>query len=223
MLAGRADGPYVSITVTDSGSGIPLEIVDRIFEPFFTTKEIGKGTGLGLSTVFSIVKSHSGFLELRTEVGKGTTFELFFPGQVRHELARPEEPSAALAAARGEQLLLVDDEAGLLAMVKTTLETLGYQVLTASSGLEALDILAKRRPEIDLLLTDWQMPLMSGAELVRKVQAAYPDLKIIVGTVDMVGANELSALSVQGVLQKPYTTDAMLKALREVFASGNVS
>jgi PAS domain S-box-containing protein len=218
MLAAPADGPYVSIAVTDSGSGIPPEIVDRIFEPFFTTKEIGKGTGLGLSTVFSIVKSHGGFLELKTQVGKGTTFELFFPAHVRDEFARTTEPAAALAASRGEQLLLVDDEAGLLAMVKTTLETLGYQVLTASSGLEALDILAKSRPEIDLLLTDWQMPLMSGAELVRKVQAMYPDLKIVVATGDIAGAPDLSAFSVQGILQKPYTTDGMLKALCDVFA-----
>src|SRR5207253_6293140 len=90
MLGHPASGPYISISVTDSGSGIPAELIDRIFEPFFTTKEVGKGTGLGLSTVFSLVKSHEGFLELRTEVGKGTTFELFFPAHVRQQAAEKE-------------------------------------------------------------------------------------------------------------------------------------
>ena len=121
------------------------------------------------------------------------------------------------------RILIVDDEAGLLAMVKTTLETLGYRVIAVSSGLEALDILAKSRPEIDLLLTDWQMPLMSGAELVRKVQAGYHDLKIVVATGDIAGAEDLSAFTVQGVLQKPYTTDGVLKVLAEVFGSINDS
>jgi CheY-like chemotaxis protein len=199
--------------VSDTGTGIPREIVDRIFEPFFTTKDVGKGTGLGLSTVFSIVKSHDGFLELRTEVGKGTTFELFFPAHVRAELEKPKESVLTVATSRGEQLLMVDDEAGLLAMVKSTLETLGYRVLTASSGLEALAILESSHSEIDLVLTDWQMPLMSGAELVRKIHTTYPDLKIIVGTGGEIV--ETAPLPVSGILQKPYTTEAMLKAVRD--------
>jgi two-component system, cell cycle sensor histidine kinase and response regulator CckA len=216
MLSLPADGPYVSISVADSGSGIPPEIVDRIFEPFFTTKGVGKGTGLGLSTVFSIVKSHGGFIELASEVGKGTTFELFFPAQVRAEVAAEEPSASSLPSARGEQLLLVDDEAGLLAMVKSTLQTIGYRVLTASDGLEALAILESSRPEIDLVITDWQMPLMSGSELLRKMHATYPDLKVIVATGEPGGASELSSLSVQGLLQKPYTTEALLKAIRQV-------
>jgi PAS domain S-box-containing protein len=213
MLSQSASGPYVALSVSDTGTGIPREIVDRIFEPFFTTKDVGKGTGLGLSTVFSIVKSHDGFLELRTEVGKGTTFELFFPAHVRAELEKPKESVLTVATSRGEQLLMVDDEAGLLAMVKSTLETLGYRVLTASSGLEALAILESSHSEIDLVLTDWQMPLMSGAELVRKIHTTYPDLKIIVGTGGEIV--ETAPLPVSGILQKPYTTEAMLKAVRD--------
>jgi CheY-like chemotaxis protein len=217
MLGRPATGPFVSIAVSDNGSGIPPEIVDRIFEPFFTTKEVGKGTGLGLSTVFSIVKNHGGFLELRTEVGKGTTFELFFPAHVRAEAAKVKEETApTLPASRGEQVLIIDDEAGLLAMVKSTLETLSYRVLTASDGLEALAILEKQGQEVELVLTDWQMPLMPGSELVRKIHAAYPELKIVVATGSADANNpEFSTLPIQSVLQKPYTTDELLNTVRE--------
>jgi PAS domain S-box-containing protein len=217
MLGKPADGPFVSIAVSDTGSGIPPGVVDKIFEPFFTTKDVGKGTGLGLSTVFSIVKSHGGFLELTTEVGKGTTFELFFPAHIREPLQFGKDAAAALPAARGEQLLIVDDEVGLLAMVKSTLETLGYRVLTASDALGALKILESSRADIDLVLADWNMPLMSGAELIRKIHTTYPDLKMVVvtgGGVD--GDVNTSELPVEGALQKPYTTDAMLKVIREV-------
>ncbi|HUS34587.1 MAG TPA: response regulator [Verrucomicrobiae bacterium] len=217
MLDKPADGPFVSIAISDTGSGIPPTILDKIFEPFFTTKDVGKGTGLGLSTVFAIVKSHGGFLELTTDVGKGTTFELFFPAHVREPRDPAKDATAALPAARGEQLLIVDDEVGLLAMVKTTLETLGYRVLTASDGLEAVKLLENSRADIDLVLTDWNMPVMSGAELIRKIHGAYPDLKLVVvtgGGGD--GEANIAGLPVEGVLQKPYTTEAMLKVIREV-------
>lgn len=221
MLRKPANGPHVSIAVSDTGSGIPREVIDKIFEPFFTTKEVGKGTGLGLSTVFSIVKNHGGFLELTTEAGKGTTFELFFPARVQEPREKAREAAVALPAARGEQLLMVDDEVGLLAMVKSTLETLGYRVLTASGGLEALKILETSRDEVDLALTDLNMPLMSGAELIRKIHGTYPDLKVIVVTGGGAESDpDISGLPVKGVLQKPYTTDAMLKVIRKVLDKG---
>jgi PAS domain S-box-containing protein len=214
MLGKPASGPYVSITVSDTGSGIPRDILEKIFEPFFTTKEMGKGTGLGLSTVFSIVKSHEGFLELRSEVGKGTTFELFFPAHVAAERDRARDAAAGLPPARGEQLLIVDDEVGLLAMVKSTLETFGYRVVTASGGLEALKILETAHGEVDLALIDWNMPLMSGADLIRKIEAAHPQLKIIVITGDASEAQAAAGeLKANGRLEKPYTTEAMLKAI----------
>lgn len=219
MAGENVNGPYVSISVSDTGTGIPREIVDRIFEPFFTTKEIGKGTGLGLSTVFSLVKSHDGFLELRTEVGKGTTFELFFPAHVRRE-AVAKEAATALPPARGEQLLVVDDEVGLLAMVKTTLETFGYRVLTASDGLEALSILEKSAHSIDLVLTDWQMPLMSGTELIRKIKAAHPKMRIVIVTGSAGMGDGFGGLPIESVLRKPYSTEAMLRTIRDALAGG---
>ena len=216
MLAKPVSGPYVSISVSDTGSGIPREILDKIFEPFFTTKEVGKGTGLGLSTVLSIVKSHEGFLELRSELGNGTTFEIFFPAHLPSDRDRAREAAAGLPPAQGEQLLIVDDEVGLLAMVKTTLETFGYRALTASGGLEALKILEASHNEVDLVLSDWNMPLMSGSELVRKIAAIYPKLKCIVVTGDAAEARAAAQdLKVNGILEKPYTTEAMLKAIGE--------
>lgn len=223
MLPAPANGPYVCITVSDTGSGMKPEIMGRVFEPFFTTKEVGKGTGLGLSTVFSIVKSHQGFLELRSEVGKGTTFELFFPAQVREGPGRGRPDATTLPASRGECLLIVDDEEGLLAMMKTTLETLGYRVFTASSGLEAMSILEKSRRDIDVVLTDWIMPLMSGAELVRKIQTAYPDLKIVVGTGNPSSVADLPSSGIHGLLHKPYTTEVMLKVLGETLRKPGAS
>jgi PAS domain S-box-containing protein len=224
MLGKPANGPYVSISVSDTGSGIAPDVIDKIFEPFFTTKEVGKGTGLGLSTVFSIVKSHRGFLELTTEVGKGTRFEIFFPANVQESREKARDAAAALPAARGEQLLIVDDEVGLLAMVKSTLETLGYRVLTANDGLGALKILETSGAEIDLALIDWSMPFMSGAELIRMIHSSHPDLKTIVVTGgDVDNAANISGLPVKGVLQKPYTTDAMLKVIREVLGKSNRS
>jgi PAS domain S-box-containing protein len=224
MLEQPANGPFLSIAVSDTGTGIPLEIVDRIFEPFFTTKEFGKGTGLGLSTVFSIVKSHDAFLELKTEVGKGTTFELFFPAQVRRDVAKPKGVAPTLAAANGEQLLIVDDEVGLLAIVKTTLETLGFRVLTASDGLSALTILESTRGQIDLVLTDWVMPMMSGAELAKKIHAAHPNLKVVVVTgAGPVDETEIASLPICAVLRKPYTTDAMLKVIRDALDRENAA
>lgn len=213
MLTRPANGPYVSISVADTGTGIPPEIVDRVFEPFFTTKEVGKGTGLGLSTVFSLVKAHEGFLELNTEVGKGARFELFFPAHVRDEMGRA--PAAALARARGERVLMVDDEVGLLAMVKTTLETLGFRITTAADGLEAMSILEGSGGDFDVVVMDWQMPVMSGAELVQRIRAAHPKLKIIVIT----GSGEIEAdvrkLPIEGFLQKPYTTETLVKGIRD--------
>jgi two-component system, cell cycle sensor histidine kinase and response regulator CckA len=215
MLPRPAHGPYINISVTDTGTGIAPEIMDRIFEPFFTTKEVGKGTGLGLSTVHSILKAHGGFLELRSAVGKGSTFDLFFPAAVLREEVVEERESAPPAIGR-EQILLVDDEAGLLAIVKSTLETYGYHVRTASDGLEALDILERSGKEIDLVITDWVMPLMSGTELLRRIRALAPSIKVIIASgSSMMDKQEFQDFSIQGVLEKPYNTEALLARIRQ--------
>jgi two-component system cell cycle sensor histidine kinase/response regulator CckA len=215
MLTKPASGDFISIAVSDMGTGIAPEIRERIFEPYFTTKPHGKGTGLGLSTVFSIIKNHDGFLELRSELGKGTTFELFFPahGKTERREQRPAVQPEMLS--NGEQVLMIDDEAGLLAIVKTTLETLGYRVLTATDGLEALEIVEKKKNQIDLVMTDWVMPLMSGSDLVRRIRAIAPEMKIVVVTGSgVLESDGLDDVTIQGVLQKPYSTEALLTGIQ---------
>ncbi len=220
MLPLPVSGPFLAISVTDTGTGIAPEIIERIFEPFFTTKEIGKGTGLGLSTVFSIVKAHGGFLELRSELGKGSTFEMFFPAEIEAAKVADEPVESSPHRSRGEQLLLVDDEVGLLAIVKNTLEAFGYRVLTASDGLAALDILEKSHGEIDLILTDWVMPLMSGAELMRRLRVMAPGIKVIVVTGSAIfESNVFEEYPIQGMLEKPYSTEALLERVRAALDS----
>src|SRR5205085_2201389 len=124
-------GFYVVIKVTDTGTGIPREILDKIFEPFFTTKETGKGTGLGLATVLGIVKSHGGFVQVQTEVNKGTTFLIYLPAMENATNQVQEGDQRQLPAGKGELILAVDDEASVLTMAKETLETFGYKVITA--------------------------------------------------------------------------------------------
>jgi two-component system cell cycle sensor histidine kinase/response regulator CckA len=216
MLSKPASGRFVSITISDTGTGIPAEIRARVFEPYFTTKPPGKGTGLGLSTVFSIVKNHEGFLELRTEVGKGTTFELFFPAHAATQNRAEPPPLPAETFSAGERLLIVDDEEGLLAIVRTTLETLGYRVFTAADGLEALEIVEKHKNEIDLVLTDWVMPMVSGADLIRRIRALAPEMKIVVVTGSgLLETEGLESALIQGILQKPYNTEALLTRIQE--------
>jgi len=153
-------GPYVVVTVTDTGIGIPSDILDRIFEPFFTTKELGKGTGLGLSTVLGIIKSHGGFINVYTEEGEGSQFKVYLPAQDTKELL--EEAELELPPGNGELILVVDDEAAIRDITKTSLESHNYKAITASDGIEAIALYAEHRDEISLVLTDMVMPSMDG-------------------------------------------------------------
>jgi two-component system, cell cycle sensor histidine kinase and response regulator CckA len=154
---------------------------------------------------------------LRSELGKGSMFDLYIPAQVVEKDISKEEPSAAPAPrVSGERLLLVDDEVGLLAIVKNTLETFGYEVLTASDGLAALEILEKSGGEIDLILTDWEMPFMSGGEFLRRIRGIAPEARIIVITGSgLFEPQDFENLPIKGVLHKPYNTEALLGRIRE--------
>ncbi|MBD0263935.1 MAG: PAS domain S-box protein, partial [Tolypothrix sp. Co-bin9] len=155
-------GCYVAITIADTGMGIPQTIQKRIFEPFFTTKEIGKGTGLGLSTALGIIKNHGGFVNVYSEVGKGTQFQVYLPSSAKVEI---EPPCLELKSIRGngELILVVDDEAAIREITKSTLETYNYRVLTASDGVEGVAIYAQHQQEISVVLLDMMMPWMDGA------------------------------------------------------------
>ncbi len=210
-------GPYVMLEVTDSGTGMPPEVVENMFDPFFTTKEVGKGSGLGLSTSLAIVKSHGGFLHVTSEPGKGTTFQIFIPAQPRIAPPEPAAPAPEKLRGRGELLLVVDDEAPIRWVTRQTLETFGYRVVLACDGAEAVQIYSQQREEIAAVITDMTMPVMDGPEAIRILRTINPKLPIIAasGLATTTYADKLAGLDVKHILPKPYTTDALLKMVQQ--------
>jgi PAS domain S-box-containing protein len=212
-------GPFVMIKVADTGGGIPPDIRDKIFEPFFTTKEIGKGTGLGLSTVIAIVKSHGGFINLYSEVGKGTKFKVYLPANTTAAAAdQVAVEQTGLPHGRGELVLVVDDEEAIRKIARRTLERFGYRVLLASHGAEAIALYAQRRQEIAAVLTDMSMPIMDGPALILALRAINPGVKIIGSSGLMANSAVAKAVDadVQHFVPKPYTAEALLKTLHEI-------
>ncbi|MDB6037959.1 MAG: hybrid sensor histidine kinase/response regulator [Verrucomicrobiales bacterium] len=212
------EGPYTTISVVDTGTGIPDHIRERIFDPFFTTKEVGKGTGLGLSTVRSIIKTHNGFLSLESKEGKGTQFTIYLPAEVsgKNELAESTRP--IVPAGNGECILVVDDEALIRDIARQVLEAFGYEVLIAQNGAEAVAICAQNNGKIRLLLTDLRMPVMNGAATIEAIRLIAPEIKVIVATAETISdeAKLFMPSSAQAVLQKPFTPDKLLRAIHEV-------
>ncbi|WGV23533.1 hybrid sensor histidine kinase/response regulator [Halotia branconii] len=209
-------GPYIVINVTDTGIGIQPEILERIFEPFFTTKELSKGTGLGLSTVLGIVKSHGGFINVYSEEGKGSQFKIYLPAQEATETI--EEIEQELPQGNGELILVVDDEAAIRDITKTSLESHNYQIITASDGIEAIALYAEHREQISLVITDMLMPSMDGINTIRTLQKINPDVKIIavsgLSTSDKV--DTAYEIGIKAFLPKPYTTNQLLQAISKI-------
>ncbi len=211
-------GPYVLLTVTDTGMGIPAEILDKIFDPFFTTKEVGKGTGLGLSTVLGIVKSHGGFINVSSTVEQGTQFQLFLPAvEVTPSL---DINKLEIFPGQGELILLVDDEAEIREIAKIVLEKYNYKTLTASNGIEAIALYAQYKQHISAVLMDIMMPEMDGITAIRTLQKMNPQVKIIACS----GINPMEALenadntNVQLVVSKPYTAPDLVNSLHHVIS-----
>ena len=215
-------GEFVCLRITDSGSGIPHTVMPRIFEPFFTTKEVGKGTGLGLATVYGIVKQHRGWVEVLSEVGRGTTFRIYLPTCSHKPQPLPAAPSVQKVTGGTEKILVVEDEPELQILVKDILEHYGYRVMLASSGPEALDTWAKHGEEIDLLLTDMVMPgNMGGRELAEKLKGKKSSLKVVYTTgysVDMMGT-EFAFKRGLNFLPKPYHPLTLVKIIRDCLDS----
>ena len=212
-------GSYIVITISDTGTGIPPEILDRIFEPFFTTKEVGKGTGLGLSTVIGIVKSHGGFVNVVSKQGQGTQFEVYLPAL--KETPIPISEDADMPRGHGEVILVVDDEATIRQITQTSLETYSYKVLTASDGIEALAVYAQHKEDINVVLIDMMMPVMDGPTTIRTLRRMNPQGKIVAVT-GLVSDDKLAQardLGVQTFLYKPYTTKELLQTLDAVLRS----
>jgi hypothetical protein len=218
MHLGAKPGPYVSIVITDTGTGIPADIREKIFEPFFTTKDIGKGTGLGLSTALAIVKSHGGFIGLESEMGKGTTFRIYFPATGSTSGVPEASQEADLPMGNGELILIIDDEAAVREITKETLQAHGYDTITASDGAEGVAVFAENKKKIKAVITDIMMPVMDGTAVIHAIKRIRPDVKIISAsglTSEGQGSTQ-SDTNVKAFLAKPYTAEKLLKVLAEV-------
>jgi two-component system cell cycle sensor histidine kinase/response regulator CckA len=224
---GMPAADYVEIAVTDTGTGIPAEIVEKIFEPFFSTKEVGKGTGLGLSTVYGIVKQTGGFVYVDSKEGQGTTFRIFLPRHHQDKEAAPDPAIAAAIAAKEAAkpkadltgqgtILLVEDEEGLRSLNARGLRSRGYTVVEASNGIEALEMFEEQDRNIDLVVSDVVMPEMDGPTLLKEMRALNPDLKIIFVSGYAEEAFEKSLPEGQqfAFLAKPFALSALIEKVK---------
>ena len=217
LLPEAKPGNYLCLSVADTGTGIPQEQLDKIFQPFFTTKAPGKGTGLGLSTCQSIVQNHDGFIVVRSGEKAGTEFKVYLPATdtaIKEPAARSE---SVIPTGHGEHVLVVDDELGVLALVRNALENYDYKVTTAESGPEAIARFARTPAAFALVITDFAMPLMDGRTTIKALRKIRPDVKIIVASGS---EKEMDAARHQGkvgaYITKPFTTETLLKAVHDV-------
>jgi len=209
-------GEYVKLSVSDTGSGMSSEVQEHMFKPFFTTKEEGKGTGLGLSTVFGIVTESDGGLDVISESGVGTRFDVYLP-RVASEIEAPIDENVPLQSVEGhETILLVEDEEDVRILIRDELRKLGYRIVEARNGVEACLVATPHIGKLKLLLTDIVMPGMSGTELARHLRVIKPELKLlfISGYTDDVGIGAGDPAS--AYLQKPFTPEALASSVREL-------
>jgi PAS domain S-box-containing protein len=219
-----APGPHVVLAVEDTGQGIPPDVIERMFDPFFTTKNAGRGTGLGLSTASGIVRAHGGFMSVRSEVGRGSVFEVYLPAS-----AVAAEVALAGVATHGKEtgghhelILVVDDEELICEMLRRTLTRRGYRVIVAPDGEAAIRAFQESHGEIRIVVTDVMMPGMDGYAVIRALRAIDPVVKIVAssGLADIEGRGELTGLGVRAVLEKPFTPASLFETVERVLAEG---
>jgi CheY-like chemotaxis protein len=212
-------GPFVRIEIADTGIGIDRAIRGKIFDPFFTTKEKGKGTGLGLATVYGIVKNHNGFINVESEIGTGTTFSVYIPA-VDKAAAKVQEVESRPRGGH-ETILVVDDEETIRLLVQDVLEELGYNVLAAGDGIEAVALYRERIGTIGLVILDMTMPGMGGRETFEKLKELNPRVRAILSTgySEDERARQMLAMGVKAFVQKPYRTDDLALAVRRILDS----
>jgi two-component system, cell cycle sensor histidine kinase and response regulator CckA len=217
------EGLYAKVSVTDTGVGMDEKTRERIFDPFFTTKEMGRGYGLGLASVYGIIKGHHGFVDVHSQKGKGSTFLFYLPittanGGVNHQESQSKE-----AILRGQEtVLFVDDEQTIIEVMQDILEALGYRVLTANSGEEAVNIYDTMKGEIDLVILDVIMPGMGGMETFEAIKAMNPDVKVILSSGYSVNhiTKEIMDRGCRAFIQKPFNIETISKKVREVLQEG---
>ncbi len=214
------EGEYVQITMSDTGCGVDRENLEHIFEPFFTTKDQGKGTGIGLSVVYGIIRNHNGYIFCSSELGKGTTFDLYLPAldTPLSKYVPPQEGAGDLSAGH-ETILLVDDESSLLETGQELLSFLGYDVITAGSGEEALEVIARKKEQISLVILDLMMPGMSGEKCLPEILKIVPAMKVIVasGYTASSTAEKIEKRGAAAFIKKPYQLDELSKIIRDIF------
>jgi CheY-like chemotaxis protein len=215
-------GPHVVISVTDTGTGIPPEILEKIFDPFFTTKDLGQGTGLGLSTALGIVQSHRGTINVYSEVRRGTTFTIYLPAQEKGPALAGAAAEQRAPRGAGQLVLVVDDEKPILHMVSVILDSAGYKCLKATNGPEAIELYRSRRKEVRAVLLDMMMPGMDGMTVLRRLLEMEPDLCVIAasGLRGHGRMHEMLAAGAKAFLQKPYSDEQLLDALSRVLGGG---
>jgi len=213
-LAQIPDGEYGKLTVSDTGVGIPADDIDRIFEPYFTTKVKGKGTGLGLATVHGIVKTHGGTISVESQIGQGTTFEVYLPLALESEVQEQKETSRLLGG--NERILLVDDEPDILEIEKEMLEKLGYCLKVADNAREALQLFTQEPDQFDLVITDMTMPGMTGDKLAGELRKIHSNIPIILctGFSELISSDKATSLGINGFVMKPVGLKALSTVIR---------
>jgi CheY-like chemotaxis protein len=216
-------GHYVRCRISDTGCGIEKENLEHIFEPFFTTKDTGKGTGIGLSVVYGIMKNHNGYIFCNSEVGQGTIFELYLPTLDIAVAEEAEEDLQSADLSKGhETILLVDDEPSLLETGRELLSYLGYEVLTATSGEEALEIVSHRGDHIGIVIMDLMMPGMGGEKCLVEILKIFPAMKVMIasGYTASVKTDDILKTGAVAFIQKPYYIEDMSRKIREILDGG---
>ncbi|MDH4322069.1 MAG: ATP-binding protein, partial [Desulfobulbaceae bacterium] len=210
-------GRFVLISVRDEGTGMDKEVMEKVFEPFYTTKEIGKGSGLGLAVVYGIVEQHGGWIDLQSEVGKGTVFNVYLPLSAEAVALAPECKDDDVQPGAGEWILLVEDQEEVRQVAVNMLEANGYRVLTAATLAEAEAVFAREKDHIDLLFSDIVLPDGSGIMLEERFRAVRPQLPVLMSSGYADDKMQWSLLQKRKLpfLQKPYTLDALLRAVRQ--------
>jgi len=214
-------GRYAKISVSDTGVGIDKETQERIFEPFFTTKEMGRGTGLGLASVYGIIKSHGGYINVYSEKERGTVFTIYLPASAK-EVLRDEEGSPAMLVKGTGTILLIDDEKMILEVGLELLEELGYTVLSAMSGQEAIDVFQKDQDNIDLVIMDMIMPGMGGGETFDRLKEINPEVKVLLSSGYSINgqATKIIRRGCDGFIQKPFNMNQLAEKIQKILVNG---
>jgi CheY-like chemotaxis protein len=212
-------GDYIKITVGDTGIGIDKQTQARIFEPFFTTKEMGRGTGLGLASVYGIIKNHGGYINVYSEIDQGTTFTIYLPASAK--AIQPEVKTVAPTVVTGNgTILLIDDEKMIIDVGQELLQELGYDVLTARSGQEAIEIYHEKSAEIDLVVMDLIMPGLGGSETYDRLKAIDAHVKVLLSSGYSINgqASKILERGCDGFIQKPFNINQLSEKIESIIA-----